>query len=102
MGEVKRRERAVLTQALQAMTVDTPGGRIHVQRDHAASAFPNAQLTFFAEFLAATSRYESWVDSYPLSYSSPNAPDKRDVLGTWPGLACFPIGARRWCGEIAA
>lgn len=92
----------MLTQALQAMTVDTPGGRIHVQWDHAASASPNAQLTFFAEFLAATSRYESWVDSYPLSYSSLNAPDKRDVLGTWPGLACFPIGARRWCGEIAA
>jgi len=33
MGEAKRREKAVLTQALQAMAVDTPGGRIHVQWD---------------------------------------------------------------------
>jgi len=30
MGEAKRRGKAVLTQALQAMVVDTPGGRIHV------------------------------------------------------------------------
>lgn len=61
----------------------TPGGRIHVQWDHRASASPNAQLTFFAEFLAATGVYDVWADSCPLSYSSPNAPGKRDVLGTW-------------------
>jgi hypothetical protein len=54
MGEAKRRQLAVQTQALRAMTVDTPGGRIHVQWDHGASATPNAQLTFFAEFLATT------------------------------------------------
>ena len=83
MGEAKRRQLLVQTQALEAMVVDTPGGRIHVQWDHAASASANAQLTFFAEFLATTGVYESWVDSCPLSYSSPNAPSKRDVLGTW-------------------
>ena len=65
------------------MVVDTPGGRIHVQWDHGASATPNAQLTFFAEFLATTGVYESWVNSCPLSYTSPNAHSKRDVLGTW-------------------
>jgi hypothetical protein len=54
-----------------------------VQWDHGASATPNAQLTFFAEFLAATGVYDSWVDSCPLSYTSPNAPSKQDVLGTW-------------------
>lgn len=31
MGEAKRRQLAVQTQALEAMVVDTPGGRIHVQ-----------------------------------------------------------------------
>jgi hypothetical protein len=36
------------------MVVDTPGGRIHVKWDHGASATPNAQLTFFSEFLATT------------------------------------------------
>ena len=63
--------------------MDTPGGRIHVQWDHGASATPNEQLTFFAEFLAATGVYESWVSNCPLTYNSPNAPSKRDVLGTW-------------------
>lgn len=94
MGEAKRRERLALTQALQAMAVDTPGGRIHVQWDHTASASPNAQLTFFAEFLATTGLYESWVESCPLSYASPNAPSKRDVLGTW--LLSILAGHKRY------
>jgi Transposase DDE domain group 1 len=83
MGEAKRRQVQAHSQALEAMVVDTPGGRIHVQWDHGSSATPNAQLTFFAEFLAATGVYESWLSSCPLTYSSPNAPSKRDVLGTW-------------------
>ena len=37
----------------------------------------------FAEFLAATGVYGSWIDGCPLSYSSGNASQKRDVLGTW-------------------
>ncbi|MFZ3141275.1 transposase [Polaromonas sp.] len=94
MGEAKRREKLALTQALEAMAVDTPGGRIHVQWDHTASASPNAQLAFFAEFLAATGVYDSWVDSCPLSYSSPNAPGKRDVLGTW--LLSILAGHKRY------
>jgi hypothetical protein len=65
------------------MVVDTPGGRIHVQWDPGANATPNAQLTFFAEFLATTGVYDAWVSSCPLSYASPNAHSKRDVLGTW-------------------
>jgi hypothetical protein len=94
MGEAKRRQLLVQTQALEAMVVDTPGGRIHVQWDHAASATPNAQLTFFAEFLASTGVYDSWINSCPLSYSSPNAPSKRDVLGTW--LLAILAGHKRY------
>ena len=63
MGEAKRRQILVQTQALEAMVVDTPVGRIHVQWDHGASATPNAHLTFFAEFLAATGVYDSCVNS---------------------------------------
>ena len=33
--------------------------------------------------MAATGVYESWLSCCPLTYSSPNAPSKRDVLGTW-------------------
>lgn len=83
MGEAKSRQMTVQSDALEALKVDTPGGRIHVQWDHSARATPNAQLTFFAEFLAATGVYQSWVDSCPLAYTSPNAPANADVLGTW-------------------
>ncbi len=65
------------------MAGDTPGGRIHVQWDHEARATPNAQLAFFAEFLSATGVYGAWINSCPLTYTSPNAPTKQDVLGTW-------------------
>ncbi len=83
MGESKRRQLAIQSRGYEAMAVDTPGGRIQVQWDHGASATPNAQLTFFAEFLATTGVYDAWVNSCPLSYTSPNAHSKRDVLGTW-------------------
>ena len=33
-------------------------------------------------FLAVTGVFERWVSACPLSYSSGNAPTKRDVLGT--------------------
>jgi hypothetical protein len=76
------------------MAVDTPGGRIYVQWDQTASASPNAQLTFFAELLATTGIYESWVDSCPLRYTSPNVPGKRDVLGT--SLLSILAGHKRY------
>ena len=34
-------------------------------------------------FLDSTGVYDAWVDRCPLSYTSPNAHSKRDVLGTW-------------------
>jgi hypothetical protein len=70
-------------QELEAFSVETPGGRIHIRWDCEASATPNAQLAFFAEFLATTGVYESRLNSGPRSYSSGNASKKRDVLGTW-------------------
>jgi hypothetical protein len=60
----------------------SPGG-LHIRWDYEASATPNAQLAFFAEFLAAIGVYESWVNSCPLSYGSGDASDKREVLGSW-------------------
>ena len=83
MGEANQPIVQTQTHDLQPIAVDTPGGRIHVQWDHHASASANAQLAFFAEFLNATGLYEHWVDTCPLRYTSPNAPQIRDVLGTW-------------------
>jgi hypothetical protein len=65
------------------LTLETPGGRIQIQWDYEARATPNGQLAFFAEFLKTSGVYRKWVESSPLSYSSPNAPEKGDVLGTW-------------------
>ena len=83
MGESSRAEISVYGSELESFSVETPGGRIHIRWDYEASATPNAQLAFFAEFLATAGVYESWVASCPLSYTSGNGSQKRDVLGTW-------------------
>ena len=83
MGESPGAEVSVNGSGLESFSVETPGGRIQIRWDMEASATPNAQLAFFAEFLATTGVYESWVASCPLLYSSGNASHKRDVLGTW-------------------
>ena len=81
MGESKRKRKLALANQ-EAMAVDTLGGRMMVRWDESAQATPNGQLVFFAEFLATTGVFDHWVQDCPLVYSSPNAPTKRDVLGT--------------------
>lgn len=83
MGESPKAEISVYHSELESFSVETPGGRIHIRWDNEASATPNAQLAFFAEFLSTAGLYESWVSSCPLSYSSGIESHKRDVLGTW-------------------
>jgi hypothetical protein len=82
------------SQALEPLLVETPGGRIEVRWDYEANATPQAQLAFFAEFLHSTGVYEAWIESCPLHYSSPNAPQVGDVLGTW--LLSILAGHRRY------
>ena len=64
------------------LAVDTFGGRVHVEWDPQAAVTPLGQLPFFIEFLKLGGLFDSWVDDCPLEYTSPNAPTKRDVLGT--------------------
>ena len=64
------------------LAVDTLGGRVHVEWDPHAPVTPMGQLVFFAQFLQTSGRFESWVGDCPWTYSSPNAPQVRDVLGT--------------------
>jgi hypothetical protein len=61
---------------------DTFAGRIHVEWDNSATVTPLGQLPFFIEFLKQGSLFDGWVADCPLHYTSPNAPKKRDVLGT--------------------
>src|SRR5512137_2329688 len=78
MGE--RKKRAVTESSRVA--VDTFAGRIHVEWDPDAAVTPFGQLPFFIEFLKASGLYDAFVTDCPLSYSSPNAPNVRDILGT--------------------
>lgn len=67
----------------KTMRVQTPGGVFSVRWDARGSATALGQLAFFAEYLEATGLFEGWRGSCPLSYTSPNAPELVDVLGTW-------------------
>ena len=78
MGECKKR--AVVPSSRVA--VDTFAGRIQVEWDPDAAVTPLGQLPFFIEFLKVSGLYEAFVVDCPLQYSSPNAPEVRDVLGT--------------------
>ena len=64
------------------VAVDTFAGRIHIEWDHNAAVTPMGQLPFFIEFLKASGLYDSFLADCPLCYTSPNAPNIKDVLGT--------------------
>ncbi|NDH09881.1 MAG: hypothetical protein EBY16_09835 [Gammaproteobacteria bacterium] len=66
----------------EKLTVDTFGGRVHVEWDQQSSVTPLGQLPFFIEFLKLGNLLEPWINDCPLYLVSPNAPSKRDVLGT--------------------
>ena len=99
MGESRRKQEVAAAVATEAMVVDTLGGRMHVHWDEGAQATPNGQLVFFAEFLATAGVFDAWVLACPLSYTSPNAPAKRDVLGMatpWSLAITARTLSRRW------
>ena len=93
MGEGKFEQRALVkaiggTLAEQSheaaeLRVTTPGGRFQVRWDENGSASAMGQLAFFAEFLDVSGLFERWAESCPMAYTSPNAPDVQDILGTW-------------------
>ena len=76
------------------LRVATPGGRFQVRWDENGSASALGQLAFFAEFLEVSGLFERWVNSCPLGYTSGNAPEVADVLGTW--LLSILDGQRRY------
>jgi hypothetical protein len=64
------------------LPVDTFGGRVHVEWDPESAVTPLGQLPFFIEFLKLGNLLDPWIEDCPLYMTSPNAPSKRDVLGT--------------------
>ncbi len=68
--------------ALAPATLSTWAGPVRVEWDPTAPLTPYGQLPFFIEFLKVAGLFDALVADCPLAYTSPNAPDKRDVLGT--------------------
>ena len=66
----------------EQVEVDTYDGKVFVEWDADAAVTPLAQLPFFIQFLKLGGRFEPWVDDCPLTYTSSNAPTKKDVLGS--------------------
>ena len=64
------------------VVADTFAGRIHVEWDGSATVTPLGQLPFFIEYLKQGGVFDGWVAGCPMHFTSPNAPSKRDVLGT--------------------
>ena len=63
-------------------TADTFAGRVHVEWDRGGLVTPLGQLPFFIEYLKQAGLFAGWVADCPLTFSSPNAPTKCDLLGT--------------------
>ena len=64
------------------LSLDTFGGKIQVKWVPESAVSALGQMAFFIEFLKASGLFDAWVNDCPLHYTSPNAPSKRDVLGT--------------------
>jgi hypothetical protein len=76
------RQPAVAATVGRSVVAETFSGRIDVDWDNTAAVTPLGQLPFFIEFLMQGGVFDSWVSTCPLFFTSPNAPDRRDVLGT--------------------
>jgi hypothetical protein len=68
--------------ATTSLSVDTFGGKIQVKWVPGAAVSGLGQMAFFIEFLKTSGLFDAWVKECPLNFTSPNAPKKRDVLGT--------------------
>ncbi len=64
------------------LSLDTFAGKIQFRWAPDAGVGSLGQMPFFIEFLKTSGRFDDWVKDCPLQYTSPNAPQKRDVLGT--------------------
>ena len=64
------------------LSLDTFAGKVQLRWEPAAEVSSLGQMPFFIEYLKTSGVFENWVQDCPLQYTSPNAPQIRDVLGT--------------------
>src|SRR5258707_8386839 len=65
-----------------ATSLDTFAGKIYVKWSPEATVSSLGLMPFFVEFLKTSGLFDKWVEDCPLHYTSGNAPEKRNVLGT--------------------
>lgn len=94
MGESKLKLAKRDEMLLSCAGVQTMAGRVQVRWETESAATPMGQLAYFIEFLNLTGLWSRWVEGCPLAYTSPNAPTKAEVLGTW--LLSMLAGHRRY------
>jgi Transposase DDE domain len=78
---------------------DTFAGRVHIEWDTAVPVTPLGQLPFFIEYLKQGGLFDGWVADCRLSFTSPNAPRKRDVLST---LLLSVLAGHRCYAQVTA
>ena len=83
MGESKLKRAKSKEMLLSCAGVQTAAGRVQVRWESESAATPMGQLAYFIEFLTLTELWSRWQAGCPLPYTSPNAPAKAEVLGTW-------------------
>jgi hypothetical protein len=79
--------------------LDTFTGSVKVEWDETSPLTPLGQIAFFLEFLKVSGRFDAAIDDCPLVYTSPNAPEVRDVIGTW--VLSILSGQKR-CAHVTA
>ena len=99
MGEAKRRSNVAVRDAVEALAVDTVGGRVQVRWNTHRAATPFGQLAFFVEYLNLTGLYRRWEEECPLQYAGPHGSRTEDIIGTW--FLSVLAGHRRYA-HIAA
>jgi len=77
--------------------VETPGGPVQVHWEEDPGISPHGMLTYFLEFLQISGIWEEFVEKCPLSYTSPNAPTKAEILGT---ILCGVLSGHRRYAHI--
>jgi hypothetical protein len=73
-------EQGLQTEGVSA--VDTFGGKLFIRWDPDGLVTAFGPVSYFIEFLKTNGLWEPWVNDCPLTYRSPNAPPKQDILGT--------------------
>ena len=82
VGETKTNEESSPLSSNDSLKCDTFGGLVHIEWDPYQPVTPLGQLPFFIEFLKTANLFEPWIKECPLTYTSPNGPGVRNILGT--------------------